>query len=86
MTETVNKKELMEKLEMFVPVVARVHGPTHPEFYEVQKEFENIKNQDSLDQSFKNLREITDNYKVPSDVCESYEAVYSMLEQLDKGR
>ncbi|NLC05416.1 MAG: iron-sulfur cluster repair di-iron protein, ric [Erysipelothrix sp.] len=86
MTETVNKKELMEKLEMFVPVVARVHGPTHPEFYEVQKEFENIKNQDSLDQAFKNLREITDNYKVPSDVCESYEAVYSMLEQLDKGR
>ena len=86
MTKTVSKKELMEKLEMFVPVVARVHGPTHPEFYEVQKEFENIKNEGNVDQAFENLREITDHYMVPGDVCESYEAVYTMLEQLDKSR
>ncbi|HKM03061.1 MAG TPA: hypothetical protein VJZ04_00450, partial [Lachnospiraceae bacterium] len=29
-----------------------------------------------LNEEFTKLREITHNYKVPSDVCESYEAVY----------
>ena len=33
---------------------------------------------------FVKLREITDNYTVPGDVCESYEAVYNMLAELDK--
>jgi len=30
------------------------------------------------------LRETTNNYTVPDDVCESYEAVYNMLSELDK--
>lgn len=38
----------------------------------------------SLDEEFKNLREITNNYSVPEDVCESYEEVYNLLEKLDK--
>ncbi len=33
----------------------------------------------NLDNEFKQLRQITDNYTVPGDVCESYEAVYNML-------
>lgn len=33
---------------------------------------------------FVKLREITDNYTVPGDVCESYEAVYNMLAELDR--
>lgn len=37
----------------------------------------------NLDNEFKQLREITDNYTVPGDVCESYEAVYNMLSELD---
>lgn len=37
-----------------------------------------------LDEEFKNLREITNNYTVPEDVCESYEEVYNLLEKLDK--
>jgi regulator of cell morphogenesis and NO signaling len=36
-----------------------------------------------LSEEFSRLREITDNYKVPGDVCESYEAVYNMLAELD---
>jgi regulator of cell morphogenesis and NO signaling len=36
-----------------------------------------------LDNEFEKLREITDNYRVPGDVCESYEAVYNMLDELD---
>jgi regulator of cell morphogenesis and NO signaling len=33
---------------------------------------------------FARLREITDDYTVPGDVCETYEAVYGMLADLDK--
>ncbi|NLY86530.1 MAG: iron-sulfur cluster repair di-iron protein, ric [Tissierellia bacterium] len=81
-----------DKLEQFVPIVARVHGKTHPEFYDVEKIFNEIKEKIKngkregleLDDEFKRLREITDNYTVPKDVCETYEAVYNMLAELDK--
>lgn len=86
------KERNLEKLELFVPVVARVHGGTHPEFHDVHKVFnkinERIKEAGSekpqLDNQFKQLREITENYTVPGDVCESYEAVYNMLAELDE--
>jgi regulator of cell morphogenesis and NO signaling len=74
-----------------VPVVARVHGAHHPEFHEVRRLFEEIKakveaaggGQADLAREFAQLRELTDNYKVPGDVCESYAAVYEMLAELD---
>ncbi|WP_154443068.1 iron-sulfur cluster repair di-iron protein, ric [Tissierella pigra] len=80
------------RLEQYVPVVAKVHGGTHPEFHDVKKLFdkisEKIKNikseKPNLDNELKQLREITKNYTVPDDVCESYESVYNMLEELDK--
>lgn len=82
----------MKKLELYVPVVERVHGGTHPEFYEVRKEFdsingkikENLVDGENLIEEFKKLREVTNNYSIPSDTCESYEAVYVMLSELDK--
>lgn len=85
----VSKKHL-EKLEQYVPVVERVHGKSHPEFYDVKKHFDiinqKIKELDNADlnSEFAILREITNNYTVPTDVCESYEEVYKMLEELDK--
>lgn len=79
-------------LEQYVPIVDRVHGASHPEFHDVRRVFEEINlkakksgaNNPELDTKFKQLREITDNYTVPDDVCESYEAVYNMLAELDK--
>jgi len=53
-----------DKLELFVPVVDRVHGEHHPDF--------------------KQLRKISDDYTVPGDVCESYEAVFQMVSELDQ--
>ena len=75
-----------------MPIVARVHGGNHPEFHEVHKLFDRINKKmneaglerPELNDEFAKLREITDNYTVPGDVCESYEAVYNMLSQLDK--
>ncbi len=80
----------LKQLALYVPIVAKVHGQEHPEFHQVRKEYDKLsekmnKNDDlDLAGSFLKLREITDNYTVPTDVCESYEAVYRMLEELDK--
>lgn len=86
------KEKYLERLEQYVPVVARVHGGSHPEFHEVHKLFnelkDNIKTSGSekpdLDDTLKALRTVTNDYTVPKDVCESYEAVYQMLSELDK--
>lgn len=80
----------LERLKQYVPVVSRVHGKSHPEFYDVEKiwkELEpkltsNVDHELALE-DFAKLREITRDYTVPGDVCETYEAVYKMLEELD---
>lgn len=82
----------IETLELYVPIVARVHGEEHPEFHQVHKLFDamNIKMKEKesgkpeLDDEFKQLRKVTDHYQVPEDTCESYEAVYNMLSELDE--
>lgn len=86
------KVKHLKMLNQYVPVVARVHGKTHPEFHDVHTLFNALskKVQESgtkvpeLNEEFVKLREITSNYTVPTDVCESYEAVYNMLAELDK--
>lgn len=86
------KAKYFRTLKQYVPIVARVHGNNHPEFHEVQNLFDaiNQKMNESglegleLNKEFDKLREITNNYTVPEDVCESYEAVYKMLAELDK--
>ena len=86
------KEKHFKTLVQYVPIVARVHGDNHPEFHEVHKLFEliNKKTKEAgsekpqLNEEFAKLREITNNYTVPADVCESYEAVYKMLAEVDK--
>ncbi|NLM52161.1 MAG: iron-sulfur cluster repair di-iron protein, ric [Firmicutes bacterium] len=86
------KDKHFRTLEQYVPIVARVHGKSHPEFFEVKKLFDvltqKIKEAGSelpdLNEEFAQLRELTNNYTVPDDVCESYEAVYNMLAELDQ--
>lgn len=79
----------METLKMYVPIVARVHGKEHPEFHEVHKLFGAIEKKmeaeaPELTEEFEGLRKATDDYTVPVDVCESYEAVYKMLAEMDR--
>ena len=86
------KENHFKTLKQYVPVVAKVHGEHHPEFHEVHKTFDTIikktkeagTKRPELNEEFAHLREITDNYAVPGDVCESYEAVYKMLAELDE--
>ncbi len=86
------KEKYFQTLEQYVPVVSRVHGDKHPEFHEVHHLFDTINaktkeagcNKPDLNEEFAKLRYITQDYTVPGDVCESYEAVYTMLAEIDK--
>ena len=86
------KKVHFKTLAQYVPIVDRVHGGSHPEFHQVRSLFESINektkqagsNKPEIMEELLKLREVTNNYKVPGDVCESYEAVYKMLEEVDK--
>lgn len=86
------KEKHLELLKQYVPVVSRVHGASHPVFYEVQKIFDVIDvkiaeaepDQPQLELEFTKLRKITNDYSLPEEVCETYEAVYNMLAEMDK--
>lgn len=86
------KEKHSKTLKLYVPIVSRVHGATHPEFHEVHKLYDAIivkmeeagLNKAELDEEFLKLREVTNDYTIPADVCESYEAVYNMLAEMDK--
>ncbi|NLA42504.1 MAG: iron-sulfur cluster repair di-iron protein, ric [Smithella sp.] len=88
-TEAYNR--LHPTLKQYIPVVDRVHGPHHPEFHDVRAIYEKIiakieanpAETPDLTEEFSKLRAISDNYAVPGDVCETYEAVYNMLSELD---
>lgn len=82
------KDQVFPKLNQFLPIVERVHGPHHKEIYEVGALYVRLRDKvnsgdNEIQEEFNELQKVTDHYKVPSDVCESYEAVYQMLEALD---
>jgi len=81
-----------ESLDLYTAAITRAHGESHPEAFTVRELFIAIqtkvtgasKDTPALDDEFTKLREVTDNYKIPSDVCETYAKVYEMLAELDK--
>lgn len=90
-----NLKEFYEtnadNLELYSKAIARVHGQKHPELADVrnivisvQSEMKNNGSEAKLDDQFEKLRNITNNYDVPADGCETYQATYRMLEELDE--
>lgn len=88
----VARKAHLKTLKQYVPVVERVHGAHHPEFHEVRSLFDEMaakisaasRGRPQLETEFLRLRALTGDYQVPGDVCESYEAVYTMLKALDQ--
>ena len=86
------KAKHLQTLGQYVPIVARVHGKNHPEFHDVHKLFDTLAKKikeagseaPDLNEEFTKLRKVTNNYTIPGDVCESYEAVYNMLAKLDQ--
>lgn len=91
MSKFESKKEVLKKLDLFLPIVVRVHGAHHPEMAQIGKIYDDSlrkklhsNNDENIDEEFKKVRELSKDYKVPEDVCESYEAVYNMLKELDE--
>ena len=86
------KEHQLQTLSQYIPIVTRVHGGHHPEMYEVQRLFNAIYDKTlkagsdipDLTDELAKLREITNHYTVPNDVCESYEAVYRLLSEVDQ--
>lgn len=93
-TATFNEvlEETFETLDLYTTAITRAHGKNHPEAFEVRKLFEvmNEKVKEAgidklnLDEEFIQLRNVTDHYTVPKDVCETYAGTYEMLAALDK--
>ena len=81
-----------EKLDMFTAAITRAHGKNHPEAFEVRELFSEIKEKiqiagstkPNLDAELTQLREVTNNYTIPDDVCGTYAAVYNMLSEADQ--
>ena len=84
-------KDNFERLDLFTTAITRAHGKNHPEAFEVRELFEKINaklegvdtNKPDLSEEFLQLNEVTNNFKVPKGVCETYEAVYQMLSEAE---
>ncbi|MGO4962061.1 iron-sulfur cluster repair di-iron protein, ric [Jeotgalibaca porci] len=81
-----------EKLALYTTAITRAHGKNHPEAFTVRELYTKIDakvkaagtDKPDLAAEFEKLREVTDHYTVPGDVCETYEAVYKSLEEADR--
>ncbi len=94
--QTVTFNEVVENnfstLDLYTTAITRAHGKNHPEAFEVRELFEVMNEKvkeagtekPNLDEEFTKLRNITDNYTIPGDVCETYAGVYNMLSEADK--
>lgn len=76
-------------LKQYTPILTRVHGSNHPELSKVNELVKTLvgkmeNKETDLTPEFSMLREVTGNYEVPGDGCETYEAVYRMLGELDE--
>lgn len=83
--------ERSEKLDLFTTAITRAHGKNHPEAFDVRSIYEQIsaktadagEQKPDLDSEFSTLREVTNGYTIPDDVCETYAGVYNMLSEAD---
>lgn len=68
------------------PIIERVHGEHHPELTRVREITEQLAaagpgtDAASL---FAELRTVTDDFAIPDDVCETFEATYAALERAE---
>lgn len=78
--------EKLATAAQLAPILVRVHGANHPELTRVRDLTAQLtESTDGMTSAslFSQLREITDNYTVPSDGCEAYGATYEALQAAD---
>jgi len=77
----------IEKAAQLAPIIERVHGEHYPELTRVREITEKLRRSNDATNAmtlFQELRSVTDNYGIPQDVCEAFEATYRALERADK--
>lgn len=73
------------KLDFYTSQILKVHGQHHPELQQVRELFvalaEKLTQEPTADPTAEldRLAEVTDNYTVPADGCEAYQATYQLL-------
>lgn len=85
-------EENFEMLNLYTTAITRAHGKSHPETFQVrnlfealQRKLENIENEiPAIAVELNELRTVTNNYKIPEDVCETYAKTYQMLSTFDQ--
>ena len=85
-------KNYFPKLKFLTLAITRAHGQNHSEVFEVRELFKTMdkktrkakKTKPNLDTELVRLRDITNHYTIPSDACEAYTAVYTMLSEVDE--
>ncbi|WP_425309952.1 hypothetical protein AADG42_14685 [Ammonicoccus fulvus] len=74
----------LEKAAEFAPLIESVHGEHHPELTRVREITEELMAAPTDSRPlFSELRAVTNNYAIPNDVCETFEAVYRALSRAD---
>ncbi|MBG9984977.1 iron-sulfur cluster repair di-iron protein, ric [Aerococcaceae bacterium DSM 111022] len=82
--------ENQEKLDLYTTAITRAHGKNHPEAFAVRDLYTELEaavfndKKEKTTRVFKELRQVTSNYEMPNDVCETYEATFHMLEKMDQ--
>lgn len=77
----------IEQAAEFAPLIERVHGENHPELTRVRELTEQLAQANDASTAssvFEQLRTVTDNYAVPADGCEAYQATYQALQRADQ--
>nr|NLD40662.1 iron-sulfur cluster repair di-iron protein, ric [Actinomycetales bacterium] len=71
------------------PLIERVHGENHPELTRVREitlALQEVGNGTRTVELFNELRTVTQDYALPDDACEAFEATYQALERADRQR
>ena len=71
----------LTKAAELAPIIERVHGENHSEMTRVREITEALQRSDAAARTklFAELRAVTDDYAIPGDVCETFEATYRAL-------
>lgn len=78
-----------EQLALYTKAITKAHSKKHPEVFEVHKLYQEIQKKAQqenwdLTQEFAELRQLTDTYTIPTDVCQTFEKTYRLLATFDQ--
>lgn len=80
--------ENQETLDLYTTAITRAHAAHHPEVFEVQSIYkviqEKVRKGENIKEDFVKLREITNEFFIPDDVCQTFEKTYKLFAQADK--